>query len=453
MTKQPWATMAMAAAALGATVALMAWSSNRNSNQPAQAQAVSTSTPGPPPVRRAAFDPQHAIEDVAFWQGRVREDPEGAISLGNLAAAYMALGRQSGDVSLAAKAERAARQSLRLAPTHRATRLRLSRALLTQHRFGEALGVLKDSGAQDSDAQRLKADLFIETGDYDGAQHALGLSPPGPEDPNYYSLRGRLLEVRGQPQAALADARTATIQAELNLDASPESIAWYYWRQARVLAAMGRYEEATQQLKQALALFPRDYRAMSALAHVHANQNRWEEATKWARQAAAIVPEPDTIALLGDAYMALGRQKEAAQQFAIVEAISRLARARGVIHDRQRALFYADHNRRLDEAVSLARGELKLRRDIYSHDALAWACYKKGLLPEARRASARALAFNTQDAMLWFHAGMIAHASGQKDKARRDLEKALSINPRFHPNAPGVARTTLSQMSGARPPI
>ena len=452
MTKQPWATTVVAIAALAATVALAAWGSNRGSNTPAGAQTLGTSTPGPPPVRRAAFDPQHAIEDVAFWRGRVRQDPEGALGLGNLAAAYMALGRQSGDVSLAAKAEQAARRALKLAPTHRATRLRLSRALLTQHRFGEALAVLKNSGAQDADAQRLKADLFIETGDYPAAQRALGLSPPGREDPNFYSLRGRLLEIQGQPQAALADARTATVQAEANIDASPESIAWYYWRQARVLSSTGRHEEAERQLKQALVLFPRDYRAMNALAHIKANQGDWKEAALWARQAAQVVPEPDTLALLGDAYAALGRPKEAAQQFAIVEAISRLARSRGVIHDRQRALFYADHSQsnpqRLDEAVALARGELKLRRDIYSHDALAWACYKKGLLAEARQASSRALAFNTQDAMLWFHAGMIARASGQKAQARRYLEKALAINPRFHPSAPAVARATLSKLAG-----
>lgn len=437
---------AVAAAAFGA-LGTVAWNSSR-AQSPSRAP-VAESTPAAPPVKRAPYDPQQASENVAFWQSRVRYDPQSALGYGNLAGAYMALQRETGDIAYAIKAESAARLSLKLTPSHAETRLRLSRILLTEHRFGEALAALKGSGPTDANAQRLKADLLIELGDYDSAEHALGLSPPSREDPNYYSLRSRLLEVHGQPERALADVRTATAQAEANIDASPESIAWYHWREARVLSGLGRGPEAAEQLKQALALFPRDYRAMNALAHLAANDGNWQEALRWGRQASAIVPEPDTEALLGDAYTALGRKKEAAQQFAVVEAISRLARARGVIYDRQRALFYADHNIHLDEAVALARGELKLRRDVYTYDTLAWACYKKGLIAEARQASIRALALHTQDAMLWYHAGLIAHASGQDAEARRDLQKALSINPRFHPTAPKQAQALLSKLGDA----
>lgn len=386
---------------------------------------------------------------VAFWQGRVREDPQGAIALSNLAGAYMALQRESGDISYAGKAEQAARLSLKMLPSHGSTQLRLSRILLTQHRFGEALALLQHAREDQAEAQRLKADLLIEVGDYSGAERALGLSPPQREDANFYSLRARLLEVQGQSVSALADVRTATMQAEANIDAAPESIAWHLWREARVLVGMNRYAEAVERLKKALAIFPHDYRVLNALAHASANTGNWKEAVTWARRATAIVPEPDTVTLLGDAYAALGQKRQAAQQFAIVEAISRLARAKGVIYDRQRALFYADHGIHLGEAVALARGELKLRRDIYTYDTLAWAAYKKGLLPEARRASAKATAYNTRDASLWYHAGMIAFASGQRAQAKHDLEKATAINPRFHPTAPSVVRATLDKMSNA----
>lgn len=441
------ATLALLATALAG---LAAWSGSRGTGAPGALpvlQASAPSTESAPRTQRAPYDPGAAARLVAFWQGRVRYDPEGAIGLGNLAGAYMALQRESGDIGYALKAEAAARRSLRLLPWHAETRRRLSRILLTQHRFGEALDALKNAAPTDADAQRLKADILIELGDYKGAEHALSLSPPAREDPNYYSLRARLLEVHGQALSALADVRTARAQAEANTDASPESIAWYHWREARVLASLNRYGEATARLKKALEIFPRDYRVLNALGHAAANQGDWKGAADWARQASAIVPELDTVTLLGDAYAALGQKRQAAQQFAIVEAISRLARARGVIYDRQRALFYADHDCHLDEAVSLARGGLRKRRDIYAYDTLAWAAYKKGLLSQARRAAARATAYNTRDASLWYHAGMIAWATGQQAQARRDLEKALAINPRFHPTAPRVARATLSKIS------
>jgi Tfp pilus assembly protein PilF len=44
-----------------------------------------------------------------------------------------------------------------------------------------------------------------------------------------------------------------------------------------------------------------------------------------------------------------------------------------------------------------------------------------------------ALRLNTQDARLYYHAGMIALAQGQKADARQYLERALTINPYFSP--------------------
>ena len=43
----------------------------------------------------------------------------------------------------------------------------------------------------------------------------------------------------------------------------------------------------------------------------------------------------------------------------------------------------------------------------------------------------RALGLGTQDARMFYHAGMIAHALHNDDDARHYLEQALSINPHF----------------------
>ncbi len=452
----------VAAAALASVVALVAWEAGRGTGTPqagsntatakapvanAPVLAAAVATPGPPPIERAPYDPRLAAQTVAAWQDRVRYDPQSGVNLAYLADAYLTLQRQTGDVADAMRAEQAARMALKVFPNNADARHHLSRSLLTQHRFPEAVAVLKNTSPEDSDAQRLKVDLFISLGDYASAQHALGLSPPEHVDPNYFAQRSRLLDVYGHPQRALADVRTARILAESSEDASPEGLAWYFGQEARILAAMGRDEEATQQMKRAIAVFPRDYRALNFLGHLAANRGDWRGAVDWARQASALIPEPDSVTLLGDAYQALGQQKAASQQFALVEAIARLSRAKGMVYDRQRALFYVNHNRHLQEALTLARGETKLRHDIYTYDTLAWVSYKNGLLAPARQAAARALAFNTQDATLWYHAGMIAYASGHAQEAQRDLRKALAINPRFLPTAPSQARALLSKLA------
>ena len=91
---------------------------------------------------------------------------------------------------------------------------------------------------------------------------------------------------------------------------------------------------------------------------------------------------------------------------------------------------------------------LETRRDIYGHDLLAWVLYRMGRFDEAREASDRSLALGTTDARLWFHAGMISSALGEKDRARAELSRALALHPEFDPLLAPVAAETLEDLGG-----
>jgi Tfp pilus assembly protein PilF len=56
----------------------------------------------------------------------------------------------------------------------------------------------------------------------------------------------------------------------------------------------------------------------------------------------------------------------------------------------------------------------------------------------------RALAFGTRDAKLMYHAGMIALALGQNDRARTFLTDSLALDPSFDPLQVSRARTALA---------
>jgi tetratricopeptide (TPR) repeat protein len=117
-----------------------------------------------------------------------------------------------------------------------------------------------------------------------------------------------------------------------------------------------------------------------------------------------------------------------------------------LLHNRDLARFYADHDIKLDEALALAHKEFEVRHDIYTWDALAWALYKNGKYQEASDASQHALRSGTRDALLFFHAGMIASRLGQTSIAKERLQTALSINPGFHVIYAGVARQQLKAL-------
>ena len=74
-----------------------------------------------------------------------------------------------------------------------------------------------------------------------------------------------------------------------------------------------------------------------------------------------------------------------------------------------------------------------MRQDIFTHDALAWALATNGNLVEARSESKQALKYNTIDARLLFHAGVIALKSGDQREAKSQFLKAKSVEQMLAP--------------------
>ena len=124
------------------------------------------------------------------------------------------------------------------------------------------------------------------------------------------------------------------------------------------------------------------------------------------------MPDPAAVAALGDLLQIAGRKKEAEAQYALCEQAAKIGLAGGQLYNRQIALFYADHDLKPGEAYQLAKREYETRRDVYGVDALAWAALKAGKIDEARQAAKDALRLGTQDAKLFYHAGMVARAAG-----------------------------------------
>ncbi len=98
-----------------------------------------------------------------------------------------------------------------------------------------------------------------------------------------------------------------------------------------------------------------------------------------------------------------------------------------------------------EEAYANAKKEYEVRRDVYGADALAWTALKANKIDEAKVAIRDALSLGTQDARLFYHAGMIARARGDKSSARDYLQRAIKLNPQFDPLQAAVARKALEE--------
>jgi len=226
-----------------------------------------------------------------------------------------------------------------------------------------------------------------------------------------------------------------------------ENIAWSRYQLGEELFLAGELSAAENAYLTSLDDCPGYYRALAGLAKVRASQGRFLDALKLYNQAIAKVPYPDYAAALGDIYRQLGQLDNAKKQYQLVELIGYLSQVNRQIHNRDLALFYADHDLKLPEALAFARNELEVRRDIYTWDVLAWSLFKNDKPQEASEAISHALEQGTKDSQLFFHAGMIYEKLGDSLKAQEFLRRALGTNPKFHVAYAETARQALDRIN------
>ena len=258
----------------------------------------------PATMTRPPYDPQQVQKTVEFWERREKKDPQGAIARRNLAAAYLVRQRETGKIEDAVRAERAARASLMILPRSNAMALsRLANSLLTQHRFPEALEVADRAVALDPEAQRLRADILLELGEYPAARKALELISQREDDLNLMALRARFAEVDGKLDRSIELLNAAGRIADSFSDMPAEAVAWYHTMVGHRLIDTGKLDEGERACKDALAIFPLDYRAMTGLAEAASSRRDWQGAVTWGRKAIETSPQnPEALRTLGDAY-------------------------------------------------------------------------------------------------------------------------------------------------------
>ena len=149
------------------------------------------------------------------------------------------------------------------------------------------------------------------------------------------------------------------------------------------------------------------------------------------KRAVDAIPLPAYVSLLGDLYRVTGHPVLADRQYALIGAIDRLLQANGVRTDVDIALFQADHGIRLRQALVRARAGRAERPSIDGDDVLAWTLERNGMCGEALRYSKLALHLGTQDALKFFHRGMIEQCLGDAPAARTWFRRALTLNPHF----------------------
>lgn len=386
---------------------------------------------------------------IQTYQSFLKENPQSIPALNKLAYLYTRKVRQTVDFSYNVLAEKLVQRVLLLEPNNYDALLNESIIHMAQHRFADARdSARKAIAANDygSGAYGILGDADYELGSYQESAEAYDkMGDLGPGAP-YYARIASYRMLAGDASGAISAMRDAL---EAGDPRDSEDYAWYLLQLGILSFDSGKTEDAEAYFRQALTRHPASYNAWAGLAKVQAAQGRTKDAIASYQKALAIVPMPDFSAALGDLYALSGRKQEAEKQYALVEYIGLISKINKEIYNRQIAMFYADHDRKLQEALKLVQDEIIVRKDIYGYDALAWCLYKNGRTSESVKAIRQALRMGTRDARIFYHAGMIYSAAGARGRSMEFLRKALETQPRFHPLYASQATEMIHRMENS----
>lgn len=378
-------------------------------------------------VERRSGSSVQRRQAIAFHERRLKEDPESALDMTQLAALLLDEGRMRANDQAFVDAESLARRSLglRSRPNGRSASL-LANALVAQHRFTEAVAVARDLVKWDPETpayRALLAEVLMEVGGYDEAITLLGTIRQHREDPGIAPQFARWAELTGQPGEARRILRAARDESRLRPDLGSEQRAWFDLRLADMELRHGNLRNASAAIKSGLRQSPNDWRLILASARLDAAQGSWQKAIESAERVISDVPTRDAFALLASAHTALGHVDEANAYVTALDAGSN--RRRGGMH-RSWAYSVLDQGGVGAAAiVSRMAADTLVRRDIHTLDLLAWALHRAGRTRDALPLVRRAVALGSVEPALRYHAGTIELAAGIAGVARGHFQVAM----------------------------
>lgn len=358
----------------------------------------------------------------------VEKSPDLAKNHLQLAAAYLKKVRETGNYSLNRNAEESITRALEIDPGSFEAMVFRSQIYLSEHKFGRALELAKKMESlrpQNPVVFAAKTDALTELGRYEEAvEEAQKFVDTRPNSLSY-SRVAHLRALYGDVEGAIS-ARDMAIQSADPMN--KETLAWLYSQLGKDFFNSGRFEESEKAFEKGLEVFPDYHWALEGKGKVLAAKGDFEKAAKAFEKLVSRVPETNREIYLGDIYTRMGRDDDARKVYDRVVKRER-NKEDGDMH--RVALYLADHDLNLDEALKIAKKDREINNDLLASDTYAWALFKTGNYQAARKQMKEAMRLNSKNALFYYHLGMIEEKLGNKSEAVKNLKLALETNPAF----------------------
>lgn len=383
-------------------------------------------------------------QEIAFYQERIRHDPDDGLNRASLAGTYLQMARATGDANWYLLAEQSAKRSLANLPfDNQGAIIVLARIAEAKHDFSEAIRLsqqILNVEPGNEEALSIQVTSKLATGKLDEANRQANLLVEQIPSIGTLTLRALVRAAQGQDAAAIADFQQALAEEEAGEAGSSARtrtlLGRFYFQRGNPTLAKKLHQEA-------LRIIPRYPLALINLAALETRLGDYRAAERYYSQVYVSPAYPnvyDHVALQGRARIEQlqGNTSEAEKLWENAETLLRQHQSLTSFgHQRElaRLLLERGHTKDLPEALRLMQAEVRLRRDAETLDTMAWVLSRLERWSEAQKVLQEAIARGTRDAGIFYRAGIVEQALGNRPQAIAYFQLAQETDPTFDKKA------------------
>lgn len=373
-------------------------------------------------------------KDLKFWEEKLEKEPNQFPYLSKIAASQSQIFARTGHIEALIEAEKNLIKANELCQYKKAGYLRaLARNYISQHRFKEALELLKKaeaSGETLKATQKMLFDVHLELGNYKLAKAYLE-KLVDTTDFDYLIRLSKWSDHRGILDAAIKYMEQAKAIAEAsNIPATKQ---WVYTNLADYYGHAGKVKASYNHYLKALQLNPEDAYAKKGIAWiVYSYEKNPDEALRILNTITKTYNAPDYHLLKAEIAEYKGDFKLNETELELYKkAVNN--KLYGDMYNKYNALILAKDSKKMTKALQISNTEINNRPTPQSYNLLAWTYYNQGDFEDALEVMENYVVGKTSEPETMFHLAYIYKANGKTEAANKLkeelLESAFELGP------------------------
>ncbi len=377
---------------------------------------------------------EFAQNEITFWNNKLKRNPIAFPYLSKKAAAQKQLFDATGSIDYLKKAEQNLIEANEIANYKRAGLLRsLARNYISQHRFKEALELLKKAevnGENLKGTQKMLFDVHLELGNTKLAKQYLE-KIVNFNDFDYLIRTSKWSDYKGDLDNAIKYLEKALVKVETAKNKS--TMQWAYTNLADYYGHAGRIQNSYNHYLKSLALNPNDAYAKRGIAWiVYSYERNPKEALRILDAITEDYNAPDYALLKAEIYEYMNQSNQKEKHLKNYDAAVANTQY-GDMYNAYNVKLNNDRVEYIEDALKLAKREIENRPTALSYDLLAWTYFNMGKTKEALEVVETNVLGKTSEPEVLYHIAEIYKANGNNTVANNLkpelLESVYELGP------------------------